>query len=206
VGRCRSIHLKVLKLLSLHTYLFFVNLAVYAYTAIISGNFIFTGDEALERYGQVNYLVMNGWYWQLFTSLFVHVNVVHLLGNMFFLTVFGLRAEELFSLPEYLATYFLSGLAGNLLTLLLGPTIVSAGASGAIFGLFGACAVYIRRAIGQSLVSALLYSFFLLMVSTAPGVNVLAHFGGLAAGLLIGYVLASRRKFRITYQFRVVYS
>jgi rhomboid protease GluP len=117
-----------------------------------------------------------------------------------------LRAEELFSLPEYLATYFLSGLAGNLLTLLLGPTIVSAGASDAIFGLFGACTVYIRRAIGQSLVSALLYSFFLLMVSTAPGVNVLAHFGGLAAGLLIGYVLASRRKFRITYQFRVVYS
>jgi len=186
--------------------LIFVNLAVYAYTAMLGGNFIFTGDEALERYGQVNYLVMNGWYWQLFTSLFVHVNIVHLLGNMFFLIVFGLRAEELFSLPEYLGTYFLSGLAGNLLTLLLGPTIVSAGASGAIFGLFGACTVYIRRAIGQSLVSALLYSFFLLMVSTAPGVNVLAHFGGLVAGLLIGYVLASRRKIRITYQYKVVYS
>ncbi|MEM2911259.1 MAG: rhomboid family intramembrane serine protease [Candidatus Bathyarchaeia archaeon] len=186
--------------------LIFVNLAVYTYTAIISGNFIFTGDEALERYGQVNYFVMQGGYWQLFTSMFVHVNIIHLLGNMFFLTVFGLRAEELFSLPEYFATYFLSGLAGNLLTLLLGPTIVSAGASGAIFGLFGACTVYIRRAIGQSIVSALLYSFFLLMVSTAPGVNVLAHFGGLAAGLLIGYVLASRRKIRMAYQYRVVYS
>lgn len=186
--------------------LIFVNFAVYAYTAIISGNFMVTGDEALEKYGQVNYLVMNGSYWQLFTSMFVHVNIIHLLGNMFFLTVFGLRVEELFSLPEYLTTYFLSGLTGNLLTLLLGPTIVSTGASGAIFGLFGACTVYIRRAIGQSLVGALLYSFFLLMVSTAPGVNVLAHFGGLAAGLLIGYVLASRRKIRITYQYRVVYS
>lgn len=187
--------------------LILVNFTVYIYTAMISGNFIFTGDEALERYGQVNYFVINGWYWQLFTSLFVHVNIIHLLGNMFFLIVFGLRAEELFTLPEYLATYFLSGLAGNSLTLLLGgPTIVSAGASGAIFGLFGACAVYIRRVIGQSLVSALLYSFFLLMVSTAPGVNVLAHFGGLVAGLLIGYVLASRRKFRITYQYGVVYS
>ncbi|MGB9853854.1 MAG: rhomboid family intramembrane serine protease [Candidatus Bathyarchaeales archaeon] len=186
--------------------LILANFAVYAYTSIIGGNFIFTGDEALERYGQVNSFVMNGWYWQLFTSLFVHVNIIHLLGNMFFLTVFGLRAEELFILPEYLATYFLSGLTGNLLTLLLGPTIVSAGASGAIFGLFGACAVYIRRAIGQSLVSALLYSFFLLMISTAPGVNVLAHFGGLVAGLLIGYVLASKRKFRINYQYRVVYS
>ncbi len=185
--------------------LILVNLAVYAYTAVISGNFIFTGNEALKRYGQVNYFVINGWYWQLFTSMFVHVNIIHLLGNMFFLTIFGLRAEELFSLPEYLATYFLSGLTGNLLTLLLGPTIVSAGASGAIFGLFGACIIYIRRAIGQSLVGALFYSFFLLMVSTAPGVNVLAHFGGLAAGLLIGYVLASRHKIRITYQYRVGY-
>lgn len=185
--------------------LIFVNLAVYAYTAIISGDFIFTGDDALGWYGQVNYLVMNGWYWQLFTSMFIHVNIIHLLGNMFFLIVFGLRAEELFSLPEYLATYFLSGLTGNLLTMLLGPNIVSAGASGAIFGLFGACTIYIRHAIGQSLVSALLYSFFLLMVSTAPGVNVMAHFGGLAAGLLIGYILASRRRFRVTYQYQVVY-
>lgn len=186
--------------------LIFANFAVYAYTAILSGNFIFTGDEALERYGQVNYFVMNGWYWQLFTSMFVHVNIIHLLGNMFFLTVFGSRAEELFTLPEYLATYFLSGLTGNLLTLLLGPTIVSAGASGAIFGLFGACIIYIRRAIGQSLVSALLYSFFLLMVSTAPSVNVLAHFGGLIAGLLIGYGLASRRKFQATYKYKIAYS
>lgn len=185
--------------------LILVNLAVYAYTAIISGDFIFTGDDALGWYGQVNYLVMNGWYWQLLTSMFIHMNIIHLLGNMFFLTVFGLRAEELFSLPEYLATYFLSGLTGNLLTMLLGPNIVSAGASGAIFGLFGACTIYIRHAIGQSLVSALLYSFFLLMVSTAPGVNVMAHFGGLAAGLLIGYILASRRRFRVTYQYQVVY-
>ncbi|MGB9960208.1 MAG: rhomboid family intramembrane serine protease [Candidatus Bathyarchaeales archaeon] len=178
--------------------LIFANLTVYAYTSIISGNFIFTGDEALETYGQVNSFVMNGWYWQLFTSMFVHMNIIHLLGNMFFLTVFGLRAEELFTLPEYLATYFLSGLTGNLLTLFLGPNIVSAGASGAIFGLFGACTIYVRRTIGQSLVSALLYSFFLLMISTAPGVNVLAHFGGLVAGLLIGYGLASRREIQKT--------
>ncbi len=178
--------------------LIFANLTVYAYTSIIGGNFIFTGDEALERYGQVNSFVMNGWYWQLFTSMFVHMNIVHLLGNMFFLTVFGLRAEELFTLPEYLVTYFLSGLTGNLLTLFLGPNIVSAGASGAIFGLFGACTIYVRRTIGQSLVSALLYSFFLLMISTAPGVNVLAHFGGLVAGLLIGYGLAPRRKIQKT--------
>jgi rhomboid protease GluP len=165
-----------------------------------------TGDEALLQYGQVNYLVVNGWYWQLFTAMFVHLNIIHLLGSMLFFLIFGLRAEELFSLQEYFAIYFLSGLVGNFLTLLLGPMLVSAGASGAIFGLFGACAVYIRRAIGQSLVRALLYSFFLMMISNAPGVNFLAHFDGLAVGLLTGYVIASRRKFRITYEYSIIYS
>jgi rhomboid protease GluP len=149
---------------------------------------------------------MRGWHWQLFTAMFVHLNIVHLLGNMFFLLVFGLRAEELFSVPEYLAIYFLSGLTGNLLTLLLGPYTVSEGASGAIFGLFGACTIYLRRAIGQSMVSALLYSFFLLMIfSCSPNVNFLAHFGGLATGLLMGYAVADRRMFKMEYRYNGSY-
>jgi len=121
---------------------------------------------------------------------------------MFFLLIFGLRAEELFKIQEYVLIYFSSGLTGNLLTLLFGPLMVSAGASDAIFGLFGACIMfYIRRAIGQSVVSALLYSFFLLMMSTGQNVNNLAHLGGLVAGLVIGYALAERRKLRIIYEY-----
>jgi len=184
-----------------------LNLIVYVYTSIIGGAFIITGDGALFLYGQVNYYVIhNGWYWQLFTSIFVHVNIIHLLGNMFFLLIFGLRAEDFFSIEEYFLIYFLSGLAGSLLTLLLGPGVVSAGASGAIFGLFGACTIYIRRVIGQSIISALLYSFFLLMISTGQGVNNLAHLGGLVAGLLIGYALAVTRKFRIQYEYGYSFS
>ncbi len=182
------------------------NIIVYVYTSIVGGSFISTSDGLLWLYGQANWLVMRGWYWQLFTAMFVHANLLHLLGNMFFLLIFGLRAEELFSLPEYLAIYFLSGLAGNLLTLLLGPYTVSAGASGAIFGVFGACTVYLGHTIGKSIISALLYSFFLLMIfSASPNVNFLAHFGGLAAGLLMGYVVAARRAFKIKYQYDVSY-
>jgi len=173
---------------------------------MISGNFIVTSNEVLWKYGQVNSNVFRGEYWQLFTSMFVHVNIVHLLGNMFFLVIFGLRAEELFSLQEYLAIYFLSGLAGNLLTLTLEPGTVSAGASGAIFGLFGACIIYIRRTIGQSILSALLYAFFILMINIGPKVNVLAHLGGLVVGLLMGYFIAYIRKTRATYQFTVSYN
>lgn len=185
-----------------------LNFAVYIYTSAISGNFIETSFDVILQYGQVNALVFKGWYWQLFTAMFIHVDILHILGNIFFLFIFGLRAEELFSIEEYLGIYFLSGLTGNLLTLLLGPDMISAGASGAIFGLFGACTIYFRRAIGQSLVTALLYAFFLLMISSGPEVNFFAHLGGLLAGLIIGYLLTIKRKAKAkaTYQFSYTFT
>jgi len=171
-----------------------VNLAVYAYTSILSGNFIETDFKVLARLGQVNLYVMNGWYWQLLTSMFVHVNIIHLFGNMFFLLIFGFRAEEFFSPEEFFFIYFISGLSGNLLTLLMDPLTISAGASGAIFGIFGACVIYLRKTFGQSIMGALMFSFLLLMITAGERVNILAHFGGLVAGLIIGYVLAKSRK------------
>jgi len=74
-----------------------LNVAVYICTSIVSGDFLVTGDTVILQYGQVNLLVMNGWYWQLFTSMFIHANITHLAGNMLFLLIFGFRAEELFS-------------------------------------------------------------------------------------------------------------
>src|SRR5690606_5813022 len=136
-------------------------------------------------------------------SIFVHATIIHLGGNILFLLIFGLRAEEMFSLPEYLAIYFLGGLAGNILSLVMGPIFISVGASGAIFALFGACIIYDRRRVGQSIVGALIFAFFLLILSSGANVNYLAHIGGLVAGLLMGYVLAARRKpetrYEITY-------
>lgn len=182
-----------------------LNIAVYAYTSILSGNIIEMDYSVLRVYGQDNAFVLSGGFWQLFTAMFVHVNIVHLAGNMFFLFVFGLRAEELFSTEEYVLIYVLGGLGGNLLTLLFGPLMVSAGASGAIFGIFGAVIVYVRRTIGQSIMSALIYAFFLLFISSGLGVNVLAHLGGLVVGLLIGYWLATERRAGVTYSFDYSY-
>jgi len=190
-----------------------LNIIVYVYTSIIGGDFVDTGDNALLWLGQVNYYVLyHGWYWQLFTSMFVHAGIVHLLGNMFFLLIFGLRAEEMFNIQEYLLIYFLSGLAGNLLSLAFGPysapgiLFVSAGASGAIFGVFGACIIYVRRAVGQSIITALMYAFFLFMINIGPCVNSLAHLGGLAVGLLIGYVLGATRRRGVTHTYEYRYS
>jgi len=186
------------------TYLFiFLNIAVYAYTAILSQNVMVIDDSVLERYGQYNFVIReSGWYWQLFTAMFVHINIVHIAGNMIFLLIFGLRAEEMFKSHEYLLIYLLSGLTGNILTLLIGPYVLSAGASGAIFGLFGAVTIYARRILGQPVLGALMFAFMLLVLSAGIEVNILAHLGGLIVGLLFGYILAVTRKFKAVYQYR----
>ena len=171
-----------------------INVAVYVYTSIAGGNALTTSDNMIYMWGQVNYSVFQGAYYQLFTSMFVHATIAHLVGNMLFLFIFGLRAEEMFSLPEYLGIYLLGGLAGDILTLVFGPYFVSVGASGAIFALFGATVIYSRRSIRQSIVGALVYAFFLFFISAGAGVNILAHLGGLAFGLLAGYWIAKNRK------------
>jgi rhomboid protease GluP len=179
------------------------NVAVYAYTCVLSGNTT-TSYTIVMDYGQYNLAVFNGEVWRLFTAMFIHADITHIVGNMLFLLIFGLRAEKMFDLKEYLSIYFLSGLTGGFLTLLMGPDTVSIGASGAIFGIIGAAIIYPSRAIGQSIVTALLYSFFLLIInSISPDVNVFAHLGGLLVGLLVGYSLARRRKPRqlFTYQY-----
>jgi rhomboid protease GluP len=168
-----------------------VNVIVYIYTSVASANFIQTSTDTLVQLGQFNINVLNGQYWQLLTSIFVHVDIMHIGLNMLFLIIFGLRAEELFTTEEYFTAYMLSGLSGSLLTLfLMSPYTLSAGASGAIFGMYGASLIYMRKTFGQSILGALMYAFLLLMLSTGAGVNIVAHFGGLATGLIIGYALA----------------
>ena len=173
-----------------------LNVAVYIYTSWVGGNFLVTGDIPIIQWGQVGYLVINeGFYYQLVTSLFVHASIAHIAGNMIFLLIFGLRGEELFSLPEYLLIYLGGGLVGNLLSLVFLPlNVPSVGASGAIFAMFGGATIYARRTIGQSILGALVYAFFLFFLSVGENVNIWAHLGGLGAGLLIGYVLSLRRR------------
>ena len=173
-----------------------LNVAIYIFGAIVSGDALQTGGEFAWTWGQVNGLVIyGGASYQLFTSMFVHASLFHLVGNMLFLLIFGLRGEEMFSLPEYLGIYILGGLVGNLLYLGLGPLDIPAvGASGAIFSMFAACVMYDRRSIRQSIVGAIVFAFFLFFMNIGENTNLLAHFGGLAVGLILGYLIASYRK------------
>ena len=171
-----------------------LNVAIYIYGAIVGGNAFTTPDSVVYQWGQVNLYVFQGAYWQLFTSMFIHASIVHLVGNMLFLLIFGLRGEEMFSLPEFLTIYLVGGLVGNVLSLVFGPLFVSVGASGAIFAMFGACVIYGRRSVRQSILGALVYAFFLFFINTGENVNILAHLGGLGFGLIVGYLIAATRK------------
>lgn len=130
------------------------------------------------------------------TAMFAHVNIVHIASNMLFLLIFGMRTDELFKAKEFCLIYFAAGLAGNLLTLLVGPYTfyASAGALGAIFGLLGANTIYLRMILRQSVTNALIYAFIFLMLSVSANVNIRAHFGGLVAGLVIGYLITTRSR------------
>jgi rhomboid protease GluP len=177
-----------------------LNVAIYIYGAIIGGNALTTPDSIVFQWGQVNgKILFEGAYWQLLSSIFVHATIIHLVGNMLFLLIFGLRGEEMFSLPEYLSIYLVGGVVGNILSLVIfDPLFISVGASGAIFSMFGACVIYARRSVRQSILGALVYAFFLFFINTGEGVNIVAHLGGLGFGLFLGYLLATRRKIDYT--------
>ncbi|MCL2172834.1 MAG: rhomboid family intramembrane serine protease [Candidatus Bathyarchaeota archaeon] len=186
-----------------------LNIVLYIYCAIVSGNAFEISNSVAESLGQANGLILDvgfPYYYQLFTAMFIHADLMHIAGNMMFLLIFGLRAEEMFSLPEYLGIYIIGGLTGNLLTLASGPFYLSVGASGAIFALFGACILYDRKFARQSILGALMFAGFLLLMNMGERVNILSHIGGLVFGLIAGYILASKHRSAIEKQYTVNYS
>jgi rhomboid protease GluP len=152
------------------------------------------GDPAYYFLAQTGELVFGqGYYWQVFTSLFVHFDITHILWNMFGLYYFGRLNESQFSNREFYAIYFFSGLLGNVMSLYLIPLDVpSGGASGAIFGLVGSYVAIAREA--RHLGVALVYAAIIFISSSGPGVNIFAHLFGLVGGIVLGLVFVSTRR------------
>jgi membrane associated rhomboid family serine protease len=134
--------------------------------------------------------VDDGGWWRLLTSTFLHLEWWHLLANMYALWVFGPTLERLLGYGRFLALYLTCGLAGSVAVLWFSSEQFTLGASGAIFGLFGA-AILILLARGMDITALLvLLGINLFITFTVPSISWQGHVGGLAAGLLLGLVFA----------------
>lgn len=164
-----------------------------------------TEDPAfMLRHGAMyeEYVIRGREYYRLFTCLFLHFGIEHLLNNMVLLGALGWNLEAVTGKARFLAIYFGSGLAGNLLSLFFnrasGENVVSAGASGAIFGLMGALLYVViinRGRLGRLTGRGMLFmaALSLYFGFTSTGVDNLAHIGGIVTGFLLAVVLYRRR-------------
>ncbi len=165
-------------------YLLFMFL--YPYQLLIQSRDVFL------LFGQINDQVISGEIYRLFSSIFIHRDVVHLISNLLFLLIFASRLEDLENELTVIIVFICGGLSGNLATLFftfVGINLNSLGASGAIFGLLGALLFILG---GKSRVEKrrmyYLIGFFF-VISISQDVNVIAHFFGLLGGHQIMRIL-----------------
>lgn len=130
--------------------------------------------------------------WRLLAAMFVHIGLQHFVLNMVTLYFLGRIAEDLFGSKAFLALYILSGLMGNLFVMIFSPEVVAAGASTALFGIFGAIASlrFIARSpyiqyLSQSYTSLILVN---ILFSFMPGISLAGHLGGLVGGGILAFV------------------
>src|SRR6266508_4579657 len=134
-----------------------------------------------------------GQYYRLFTAMFLHFGVLHLALNMWALWILGRYLERALGPARYLALYLLAGLGGSVSAFLFAPQSLTAGASGAIFGLFAALFV-INRKLGLDNSQVVVLIVINLMFSLYGHISLSGHVGGLIAGGLValGFAYAPR--------------
>jgi len=177
-----------------------INLAVFATMVARHVSAFAPTPDALVAWGaDYGPLTTHGQWWRLVTATFVHIGLTHLLVNMFALFVIGRFTERLFGNAGFLVLYLLGGIAASLTSLSIHPTIVSAGASGAIFALYGGLIGFllVRRsamsyatATSLALNAAGFVAFNLFYGLTKAHIDMAAHVGGLLAGVPIGAAMA----------------
>ena len=137
-------------------------------------------------------------YWRLLTSCFLHFGIIHIAFNMYVLYQIGPFIETVFGRARYVVIYLCAGLFGSLVSVWIHPMSVGAGASGAIFGLYGALFGFlliqrrtlnpaVTRSIAKSAGIFLLYNLVYGVMSRTTDLS--AHFGGLIAGFVVGMLL-----------------
>ncbi len=176
-----------------------LNIAAFVVMAIATLTLLEPSSQNLIKWGaDYGPLTLNGQWWRLFTFMFVHIGVIHLLFNMYVLANIGFFMEAVLGHSSYFLLYFVSGLGSGAASLWSHPNTVSAGASGAIFGLYGGLLAFLLlnlahvplHALAPLAKGAVIFIGFNIFYSlTQPDVDLAAHVGGLMTGFLAGLVL-----------------
>ena len=190
------------KYMMLTNILIAVNLLVFLISAWISKNIFDIDIYTLIIMGaKVNSLIDKGQVWRLITCAFLHGGLIHIFFNMYALKILGPEIEYVYGKVKYLVIYLLSAIAASIFSYIFGPQSVSVGASGAIFGLFGAMLIFgikHRKQMGKAYMMNILQVIFVNVIIGISSSNIdnAAHFGGLIVGALIALLLGERRSLK----------
>lgn len=171
-----------------------LNILVFAAMAISGVHLLMPSNESLLLWG-ANFrpVTIEGEWWRLFTSTFLHIGIFHLLMNMYALVYIGLLLEPYLGKARFLSAYLIAGISGSVASIFWNDLTISAGASGAIFGMYGVfVALLTTKLIEKSARKSLLISigvfvFYNLANGLKGGIDNAAHIGGLLSGLVVGY-------------------
>ncbi len=177
-----------------------INVMVFVAMALAGASIIAPNSADLLRFG-ANFgpYTMSGQWWRLLTCVFVHIGIIHIALNMWCLWGLGRLAESIYDHWTYAGVYLITGVSASVGSLLWDPARLSAGASGAIFGIAGALisSLYLGEFnIPKTSVSAMLQSVVrfaginLVFGAMAGHTDNAAHVGGLVSGLILGALIA----------------
>lgn len=168
----------------------------YFITMAFDGTNVFNPQsEKLLFWGaNIRELTLGDEWWRLFTCMFIHIGIVHLLMNLYALVFIGTLLEPKVGKLRFLIAYLVTGFFSSAVSLYWNNFAVSAGASGAIFGLFGVFLALLTTTIIEKsvrkpmLIYILIYVVINLVNGLQDGIDAAAHIGGLLSGICIGYV------------------
>lgn len=188
--------------------LLIIQVIVFIAMTVLGGS---TNSAVLIEFGaRVTPLLQAGQWWRLITPVFIHIGIAHLAINSITLYFLGMYIEELFGHWRMLVIYLLSAISGNLASAIFLPNTISAGASTALFGLFGAFLMLgdsfrtnpaIRQLSRQFLI---LVALNVVMDLALPGIDISGHLGGLLGGFLVAYVVGAPRLGNVSFTKRVI--
>lgn len=173
-----------------------LNILIFILMAISGVNIMLPDNESLLNWG-ANFrpMTLEGEWWRLITNCFLHIGILHLLMNMYALLYIGVLLEPHLGRTRFISAYLLTGITASIASLWWHDLTISAGASGAIFGMYGVfLAMLTTNLIEKTARKALLTSIavfvgYNLIYGLKGGIDNAAHIGGLLGGLVIGYAL-----------------